>query len=61
MLQGKQGPIEHIYRGIVFVYDRHHLEHAGFICAKSESCMLVGGSHYNGDRNVSRICCIDEF
>lgn len=49
--RGKQGPIEHIYRGIVFVYDRHHLEHAGFICAKSESCMLVGGSQANGDRN----------
>ncbi|KAI5680806.1 hypothetical protein M9H77_02033 [Catharanthus roseus] len=49
--RGKQGPIEHIYRGILFVYDRHHLEHAGFICAKSESCMLVGGSHANGNRN----------
>ncbi|KAK4490177.1 hypothetical protein RD792_000834 [Penstemon davidsonii] len=49
--RGKQGPVEHIYRGILFVYDRHHLEHAGFICVKSESCMMVGGSRANGDRN----------
>ncbi|KAL0438186.1 UNVERIFIED_CONTAM: putative transcription elongation factor SPT51 [Sesamum latifolium] len=49
--RGKQGPVEHIYKGILFIYDRHHLEHAGFICVKSESCMMVGGSRANGDRN----------
>ncbi|XP_044511668.1 putative transcription elongation factor SPT5 homolog 1 isoform X2 [Mangifera indica] len=49
--KGKQGPVEHIYRGILFIYDRHHLEHAGFICAKSSSCTVVGGSRGNGDRN----------
>ncbi|KAL8459365.1 hypothetical protein ACS0TY_036742 [Phlomoides rotata] len=51
--KGKQGPVEHIYRGILFIIDRHHLEHAGFICVKSESCMMVGGSRANGDRNVN--------
>ena len=45
--------MEHIYRGILFVYDRHHLEHAGFICAKSQACVVVGGSRTNGNRNVS--------
>ncbi|XP_019196746.1 PREDICTED: putative transcription elongation factor SPT5 homolog 1 isoform X2 [Ipomoea nil] len=50
--KGKQGPVEHIYRGIVFIYDRHHLEHAGFICAKVQSCVLVGGSRSNGDRKA---------
>ncbi|KAI3733140.1 hypothetical protein L1987_64358 [Smallanthus sonchifolius] len=49
--KGRQGPVEHINRGILFIYDRHHLEHAGFICAKSQSCVLVGGSRANGDRN----------
>ncbi|KAK4340924.1 hypothetical protein RND71_039425 [Anisodus tanguticus] len=49
--KGKQGPVEHIFRGVVFIYDRHHLEHAGFICAKTQSCVLVGGSRANGDRN----------
>ncbi|XP_039062437.1 putative transcription elongation factor SPT5 homolog 1 isoform X2 [Hibiscus syriacus] len=49
--KGKQGPVEHIYKGVLFVYDRHHLEHAGFICAKADSCCLVGGSRSNGDRN----------
>ncbi|PAN08467.1 hypothetical protein PAHAL_1G415200 [Panicum hallii] len=42
--KGKQGPVQHIHRGILFIYDRHHLEHSGFICAKSQSCLLVGGS-----------------
>nr|XP_043635617.1 putative transcription elongation factor SPT5 homolog 1 [Erigeron canadensis] len=49
--KGRQGPVEHIYKGMLFIYDRHHLEHAGFICAKSQSCVLVGGSRANGDRN----------
>ncbi|KAK3043790.1 hypothetical protein RJ639_000489, partial [Escallonia herrerae] len=48
--KGKQGPVEHIYRGILFIYDRHHLEHAGFICAKSQACVVVG-ARANGDRN----------
>ncbi|KAL1823667.1 hypothetical protein DCAR_0311662 [Daucus carota subsp. sativus] len=48
--KGKQGPVEHIFKGILFIYDRHHLEHAGFICAKSQACMVVGG-RANGDRN----------
>ncbi|KAH6782574.1 global transcription factor group A2 [Perilla frutescens var. frutescens] len=49
--RGKQGPVERIYKGVLFIYDRHHLEHAGFICVKSESCMMVGGSRANGERN----------
>lgn len=49
--KGKQGPVEHIYRGVLFIYDRHHLEHAGFICSKAQSCVVVGGSRSNGDRN----------
>ncbi|XP_042514396.1 putative transcription elongation factor SPT5 homolog 1 [Macadamia integrifolia] len=49
--KGKQGPVEHIYRGILFIYDRHHLEHAGYICTKSQSCVVVGGSRATGDKN----------
>ncbi|MCL7034964.1 hypothetical protein MKW94_004064 [Papaver nudicaule] len=49
--KGKQGPVEHIYRGMLFINDRHHLEHAGYICAKSQACMVIGGSRVNGDRN----------
>ncbi|KAF8411784.1 hypothetical protein HHK36_004343 [Tetracentron sinense] len=48
--EGKQGPVEHIYRRILFLYDRHHLEHAGYICAKAQSCVVIGGSHANSDR-----------
>ncbi|KAM1135826.1 hypothetical protein ACFX13_034746 [Malus domestica] len=49
--EGKQGPVQHIYRGVLFIFDRHHLEHAGFICVKSHNCALVGGSRASGDRN----------
>ncbi|KAL5721394.1 hypothetical protein ACHQM5_005046 [Ranunculus cassubicifolius] len=49
--RGKQGPVEHIYRSVLFINDRHHLEHAGYICAKAQSCVVQGGSHSNGDRN----------
>lgn len=50
--QGKRGPVEHIYRGLLFIHDRHHHEHAGFICAKAQSCVLGCGSQGNRDRNV---------
>ncbi|KAF0931259.1 hypothetical protein E2562_002607 [Oryza meyeriana var. granulata] len=42
--KGKQGSVEHIHRGVLFIYDRHHLEHSGFNCARAQSCLLVGGS-----------------
>ncbi|THU57844.1 hypothetical protein C4D60_Mb03t07870 [Musa balbisiana] len=48
--RGKQGPVEHIHRGFLFIHDRHHLEHAGFICSKAQSCVVVGGSHGGSDR-----------
>ncbi|MCL7031569.1 hypothetical protein MKW94_025758 [Papaver nudicaule] len=43
--QGKQGPVVHIHKGILFIKDRHHMEHSGFICVKAQSCLLMGGSH----------------
>ncbi|CAH8272659.1 unnamed protein product [Arabidopsis lyrata] len=49
--KGKQGPVKHIYKGVLFIYDRHHLEHAGFICAKCTSCIVVGGSRSGANRN----------
>lgn len=51
--QGKQGPVEHIYKGVLFIHDRHHLENAGYICVKSQSCVLVGGSRGGIDMNVN--------
>ncbi|GAA0147810.1 hypothetical protein LIER_36587 [Lithospermum erythrorhizon] len=50
--KGTQGPIEHIHNGYLFIHDRHHLEHAGFVCAKARSCVAVGArpnGHRNGD------------
>ncbi|XP_031488629.1 putative transcription elongation factor SPT5 homolog 1 [Nymphaea colorata] len=49
--RGKQGPVEHIYKGVLFIHDRHHLENAGYICVKSQSCVLVGGSRGGIDMN----------
>ncbi|MCL7042127.1 hypothetical protein MKW94_014316 [Papaver nudicaule] len=42
--QGKQGPVQHIFRGTLFIHDRHHMEHSGFICVKAQSCIVMGGS-----------------
>ncbi|KAL9252903.1 putative transcription elongation factor SPT5 homolog 1 [Drosera capensis] len=53
--KGKQGPVEHIYKGVLFIYDRHHLEHAGFICARSQGCLLVGGSFNGRDRTENAL------
>uniref|UniRef100_A0A0E0GDE8 KOW domain-containing protein n=1 Tax=Oryza nivara TaxID=4536 RepID=A0A0E0GDE8_ORYNI len=50
--KGKQGSVEHIHRGVLFIYDRHHLEHSGFICARAQSCLLVGGSTGSRRGNV---------
>ncbi|KAI3838797.1 hypothetical protein MKW92_037117, partial [Papaver armeniacum] len=43
--KGKQGPVQHIQKGILFINDRHHMEHSGFICVKSQSCILMGGTN----------------
>ncbi|KAI3838794.1 hypothetical protein MKW92_037114 [Papaver armeniacum] len=43
--KGKQGPVQHIHKGILFINDRHHMEHSGFICVKSQSCILMGGTN----------------
>ncbi|XP_039003283.1 putative transcription elongation factor SPT5 homolog 1, partial [Hibiscus syriacus] len=59
--KGKQGPVEHIYKGVLFVYDRHHLEHAGFICAKADSSCIVGGSRSNGNRNGDSLSRFGSF
>ncbi|XP_026395303.1 putative transcription elongation factor SPT5 homolog 1 isoform X3 [Papaver somniferum] len=42
--KGKQGPVEHIFRGTLFINDRHHMEHSGFICVRAQSCIVMGGS-----------------
>ncbi|KAF3647355.1 putative transcription elongation factor SPT5 -like protein 1, partial [Capsicum annuum] len=41
-LQRKQGSVEHIFNGIVFINDRQQFEHAGFICAKTRSLVVHG-------------------
>jgi transcription elongation factor SPT5 len=48
--QGKEGPIEHIHRGILFIHDRHHLENGGFLCVRARACLALGGSHRGMER-----------
>ncbi|KAL3638889.1 hypothetical protein CASFOL_016796 [Castilleja foliolosa] len=50
-LKNKSGPVAHVYKGVLFINDNSHHEHGNFVCVKSESCMMVGGSRANGDRN----------
>ncbi|KAJ3704991.1 hypothetical protein LUZ61_008696 [Rhynchospora tenuis] len=54
-LKGRKGSLEHIHNGILFIHDQYHLEHAGFICARAQSCLLVGGSKHGigGDKSVA--------
>ncbi|MCO5547748.1 hypothetical protein L7F22_001199 [Adiantum nelumboides] len=52
--KGKQGPVEHITRNILFIYDRHYLENGGFICVRGRSCAALGGSR-NSVTNVSNL------
>ncbi|KAL4178912.1 hypothetical protein AMTRI_Chr13g117530 [Amborella trichopoda] len=40
----KQGPMKHIYKGIMFIRDRHHLENFGFICVEAQSFVAIAGS-----------------
>ncbi|RZC43585.1 hypothetical protein C5167_036537 [Papaver somniferum] len=41
--QGKQGSVEHIRGGILFINDRHHMEHSGFICVQAQSWLKCQG------------------
>ncbi|CAK9231171.1 unnamed protein product [Sphagnum troendelagicum] len=51
--KGKEGPIEHIHRGILFIHDRRHLENGGFLCVRARACLALGGSHRGFERPVS--------
>ncbi|KAG7573568.1 Spt5 transcription elongation factor N-terminal [Arabidopsis suecica] len=44
--KGKQGPVVQIYKGVLFIHDRHNLEHTGFICIRCSSCVLVGFGNF---------------
>ncbi len=59
--QGKEGPIEHIHRGILFIHDRHHLENGGFLCVRARACLALGGSHRGMERPVSVYHVHDEY
>ncbi|XP_024365722.1 putative transcription elongation factor SPT5 homolog 1 [Physcomitrium patens] len=48
--KGKQGPVEHIHRGLLFIHDRHHLENGGYVCIKARQCTALGGSRNGSDR-----------
>lgn len=41
ILQGKQGIVKHIYRGIVFLYDESEEENGGYFTSKSNVCEKV--------------------
>ncbi|KAL1219260.1 putative transcription elongation factor SPT5 [Cardamine amara subsp. amara] len=59
--KGKQGPVLQIHKGVLFMHDRHNLEHAGFICAKCSSCVLVGGSNSGANRIVDSFSRFGNF
>lgn len=50
--KNEQGLVEQIHRGMLFIFSRNHNEHTGYICAKAQSCVLIGGSRGGSERNV---------
>lgn len=40
-LQGKQGIVKVIYRGIIFLYDQNQEENGGYFCCKSRICEKI--------------------
>eukprot|EP01018_Ginkgo_biloba_P037558 Gb_30110 [translate_table: standard] len=44
---GKQGTVEHIHRGMIFIHDSQHPYNGGYICARSQSCLAFGGDNSN--------------
>ncbi|XP_068652910.1 putative transcription elongation factor SPT5 homolog 1 isoform X1 [Aristolochia californica] len=48
---GMQGPVEHIYKGMLFIYDRLYTQNSGYICAKAQACVAIGGVRRGNNRN----------
>ncbi|XAR72143.1 hypothetical protein NMG60_11018679 [Bertholletia excelsa] len=40
-LQGRQGIVKQIYRGIIFLHDENEQENCGYICCKSQICEKI--------------------
>ena len=40
-LQGRQGLVKKIYRGVVFLYDENETENNGYFCSKSQMCEKI--------------------
>jgi transcription elongation factor SPT5 len=52
--KGRQGPVEHINRGILFVLDRHHVENGGYLCVRARWCVALGGTRNGNSRGRER-------
>lgn len=40
-LQGRQGLVKKIYRGVVFLHDENEMENNGYFCSKSQICEKI--------------------
>lgn len=43
-LQGKQGIVKLIYRGVIFLYDENEEENGGYFCCKARLCVKIKNS-----------------
>lgn len=40
-MQGRQGIVKVVYRGIIFAYDANEVENGGYFCFKSQICEKI--------------------
>lgn len=52
-LQGRQGIIKKIYKGILFLYDETEQENNGYMCIKAQLCEKVNVS---GNDPSEKVC-----
>ena len=57
-MQGKQGIVKHIYRGIVFLYDGNEEENGGYLTCKSNKCEKVKLAVGDCSGKVCNLSCI---
>eukprot|EP00271_Cylindrocystis_brebissonii_P022165 TRINITY_DN8372_c1_g1_i1.p1 TRINITY_DN8372_c1_g1~~TRINITY_DN8372_c1_g1_i1.p1 ORF type:complete len:907 (-),score=231.98 TRINITY_DN8372_c1_g1_i1:513-3233(-) len=49
--KGRQGVVEHLHRGVAFVFDRTFAQNGGFFCVRARSCCTLAGT--NNSQGVS--------
>ncbi|XP_074357445.1 protein RNA-directed DNA methylation 3-like isoform X2 [Apium graveolens] len=58
-LKDRVGIVKHIYRGVVFVYDKTDLENGGYFCCNSQNCETVKSSGLSSKEEHGELVPLD--